>query len=270
MRPRAGSRARRTVVGAALSLLLVGPLLAQSSPPGLGRAHTAFWCALGFRQQLDTLRRKQWTGYVGLGRKSDPDDYRPLHRPAIIVVDQAFTHRFHRHWQYSLAVSYRQQDEYAAGAPFDHAEPGMRREFRGYGRFTFLMGRHRLKLAATLRQEVRLFYAPDLTPWEEDLELRTRFRLQGTWVLNTKGTTRLVVSGEPLFAAGREHEPGHPWVPVHYTESRFCCFLTTHPTPLPLEVGLGYMNDLVAPASPRDVHYVALSVVWEDPFGRAG
>ncbi len=237
---------------------------AQSSPPGLGVAHTATWLALGLRQHLDTLERQQWVAYVGVGRKSDPTDYLPYHRPAIIVLNQEYYHRVRRHWQYALAVSYREQDEYRAVAPFEHGDPRMRQEFRVYGRWSWLLKRHRWKFAATLRQELRLFYTPDFMPWEEDLQLRTRFRMQVAWDLNTARTVSLSASAEPLFATSRATSGACDWSPLAYGESRFGLFLSWRLQPLVLSVG--YMNNLLDDALPHDVHYVSMCAVWEDPF----
>ncbi|MBK9765163.1 MAG: DUF2490 domain-containing protein [Flavobacteriales bacterium] len=238
----------------------------QSSPPGLGRGHTATWFAVGVEQQLDTLEKMHWVGYVGLGRKSDPNDYIPYHSQAILVVNQEFYHQFRRHWQYSLAVSYREQDEYAARAPYDHVDPSMKQEFRVYGRYSYLLNRTKWKFAATLRQEARKFYMLDFQPWEEDLQLRTRFRLQATWHLDQHKNTKLIISSEQLFATSREAHTQNS-ARLRYTESRFCLFLSSRPGDLPFVFSVGYMNNLLGRTTLQTVHYLALSAVWQNPFG---
>lgn len=68
-----------------LFFVVFGNVFSQISPPGLGKAHTADWFALGIRQDLDTLDIKGWQSlsYVGMGRKSNPDNYDPHYKPAI-------------------------------------------------------------------------------------------------------------------------------------------------------------------------------------------
>lgn len=247
-------------------LSCMGSAFAQSSPPGFSGAHTASWLALGYEQALDSLHSQQWVGYVGLGRKSDPDDYNPMHRSAIVVVNQEYSNRFHRHWQYSAALSYRVQEEYSSSPPYDHAEPESRNELRLYGRYAYIGGGSRFKFAATLRQELRRFYTPAFTPWHDDIELRTRFRMQGTWMLDQHGQSKVVASAEPLFSSRHTVAASDHWSPLRYAESRFCLFFATHPTHLPIEVSVGYMDDLLGHGTPHEVHYVAMSVLWEDPF----
>lgn len=96
---------------------------AQISPPGLGLANSASWFAVGVRQELDTLKAWQSVTYIGIGRKSNPDNYNPLAKPAILVMNQEFYHQFHHHWQYSFALSYRRQDEYEKLSPYEHESP---------------------------------------------------------------------------------------------------------------------------------------------------
>ena len=115
---------RWALLGTILLLFSTCRAMGQSSPPGMGSGHAATWFAVGVEQHLDTLKKKHWVGYVGLGRKGYPDSYLPYQRAATVVVDQEFHHHFHRHWKYSLALSFREHDEYRASAPYDHATPG--------------------------------------------------------------------------------------------------------------------------------------------------
>lgn len=250
-------------------LAFPGRAIGQSSPPGLGEGNTASWFAVGLKQQLDPLRKMNWVGYVGMGRKSGPDGNLPYRHPAILVVNQEFSHLLHRHWQYSLGLSYREQHEYARRPPYEHAEPGKKEEIRIYGRLTYLLSRSKWKFSATLRQEGRKFYTPDLVPWEEDLQLRTRTRIQATRYVDQRKRTKLIASAEQLFATSRELAL-RDWSPLAYTESRFSLFLAYHPEELPFEFSVGYMNNLLGRSAPSSIHYIALSVVWQNPFGLRG
>lgn len=232
----------------------------------MGSGHAATWFAVGVEQHLDTLKKKHWAGYVGLGRKSYPDSYLPYQRAATVVVDQEFHHHFHRHWKYSLALSFREHDEYRASAPYDHATPGMKQEIRVYGRFSYVLSRSTWKLVATLRQDVRKFYTPDFVPWNLDVQLRTRFRSQAILYLDRQKNTRLTASCEQLFATSRTSNTHH-WGPFRYTDSRFGLFLSKRPGQLPFVFSVGYMNDLLERKDPRALHFLALSAVWQNPFG---
>ncbi|MEZ4891167.1 MAG: hypothetical protein R2779_11655 [Crocinitomicaceae bacterium] len=65
------------IVCLAIFCLSTVELVAQISPPGLGRATAASWFALGISQKLDTIEGKGWQSmsYIGLGRISNPDNY---------------------------------------------------------------------------------------------------------------------------------------------------------------------------------------------------
>src|SRR5689334_13059308 len=90
-----------------IGLLSLGIAKAQISPPGMGETNTASWFAFGVRQSLDSSEKIQSFTYIGLGRISGPTSYNPLKYQEIFVINQEFYHRFHKHWHYSLALSYR-------------------------------------------------------------------------------------------------------------------------------------------------------------------
>ncbi|WP_031289906.1 hypothetical protein, partial [Sphingobacterium sp. IITKGP-BTPF85] len=55
-----------------LLFLVISPFLllhAQISPPGLGKAKTASWSAIGLKRQLDSTGTKEALTYLGLGTK---------------------------------------------------------------------------------------------------------------------------------------------------------------------------------------------------------
>jgi hypothetical protein len=239
---------------------------AQISPPGLGVAHTVEWAAFGVRQDLDSLHRWQSMSYVGLGRKSNPDNYNLLYKPAILVLNQEFYRRFGKHWQQSFALSYRHQDVYAEQAPFEHTNPPFEQEFRAYSRLSYLLETPRLKFVPTLRQEFRKFYTPAFTEEEELVQLRTRLRLQLTVGLDAAGVHRLIGSSEQLFSTSRLSYPRR-WTTFAYQESRFTLYYSLSPKELPFTFDVGYMANRLGTTSPLVVHYLALDVIWKNPFG---
>ncbi len=251
--------------------LLSGQIVfGQISSPGLGKAHTADWFALGVRQKLDTLADGGWQSmtYVGFGEKSNPDNYNPFYKPAIFVLNQEFYHQFHKAWQYSFAVSYRRQDEYFDRPPYEHETPGIKQEFRTYGRFSYIFKASRIKLIPTFRQEFRKFWAPDFKNIAEDFQFRSRFRLQLTVNLNENKTRKLVASSEQLFSISKEAMPD-TWTDFNYRESRFSLYYSILPEALPVVVSIGYMNNLVSGETTYDAHYLAFDIIIENPFNLA-
>ncbi|GGH66795.1 hypothetical protein GCM10011379_21350 [Filimonas zeae] len=250
-------------------MLLVAALCreskAQISPPGLGIAHMADWFALGIRQKLK--RRKGWQSmsYIGMGRKSNPDNYNPALKPAILVLNHEFTHAVNTHYQYAFALSYRRQDEYLDRAPYKHQRPGTQQEIRAYGRLYYFLPLRRIKLAAVLRQELRKFYTPAFHNPEESLQLRSRLRLQMTVPLNKQKTHRLITGAEALFATSQL--TGHAgFTPFAYEESRFTCYYSWTLKKLPFTLDVGYMSNLLGKTASHVVHYLAFDIIWENPF----
>ncbi len=247
--------------------LVVSFSYAQISPPGLGRANAADWFALGIRQALDTIAGQGWQSmtYIGLGRKSNPDNFEPFLKPAILVLNQEFYHQFHDNWQYSLALSYRRQDEYADQPPYEHDNPKLKQEFRHYGRLSYTFKTSRIKLTPTFRQEFRKFYAPDFENVSEDFQFRSRFRLKLSVNLDRNKTHRLIAGSEQLFSISKETAPG-TWTDFNYRESRFLLYYSYSAKTLPVIFSVGYMNNLVGQKSRYDVHYLAVDIVIENPF----
>jgi len=242
------------------------PAFAQISPPGLGKAHTADWLAVGIRQDLDSLKKWQSMSYIGMGRKSSLTDYNPFDKSSILVLNQEFYYRFHEHWQSSFALSYRRQDEYSDQYPFDHENPAFEQEFRAYSRFSYVLENARLKFVPTFRQEFRKFYTPTFTREIESFQLRSRLRLQLTLNLDAAKVHRLIVSSEQLFSASKLSAPSQ-WTRLGYRESRFVGYYSLAPKSLPFIFDLGYMANRLGTTSPTYVHYLALDVIWKNPFG---
>jgi len=250
-----------------LFFLLTGNSFSQISPPGLGKAKTAGWFAIGIRQELDTVDGKGWQSmtYFGIGRKSNPDNYNLLHKQAIWVLNQEFYHQFHNVWQYSFALSYRRQDEYLDNPPYGHDTPRLNQEFRAYGRLSCIFSTPRIKLVPTLRQEFRKFYSPGFKNVNENFQLRSRFRLQLTVNIDRKKVHRLIAGSEQLFSISQETLPGK-WTDFKYRESRFSLYYSYSPKTYPFILSIGYMNNLIGVKNPCDVHYLAFDIVIENPF----
>jgi len=238
---------------------------AQISPPGLGTAHTAEWLAIGIRQPLNNRNTWQLVSYVGMGRKSAPNNYDPALKPAILVFNEEAYHTINEHWQYSFALSYRRQDEYKDVAPYEHQTPGVQQEFRAYGRLYYYVPLGRFKLAAIARQELRKFYTPDFNRPEENFQFRSRWRLQASMALGEEKKQKLIASAEALFATSHQSETNQ-WTSFEYEESRFSFYYSFTLPRLPLTVDLGYMNNLLGTQHPTMVHYLAVDFILENPF----
>lgn len=239
---------------------------AQLSPPGLGPAHTASWFATGIRQDLDAAQRWESMTYAGFGATSQPDDYNPLQRPALFVLNQEFYDQYAKSWLYSFAVSYRRQNEYEGTSPYGAADPSFKHELRFYGRYSHALSISRFKLVSTLRPELRTFYSPDLGA-QEFLQFRARFRSQGKWQLDEKGVHRIIASAEVLASIGKTHTHSG-WTDFGYRETRFCLYYSLSVPSWPFVIDIGYMNDLLGTARPlTDVHYLAFDITWDNPFG---
>ncbi|MCC6691617.1 MAG: DUF2490 domain-containing protein, partial [Bacteroidia bacterium] len=252
----------------AILLFFIGELLlAQISPPGLGRANTANWLAFGIRQELDTIRDKGWQSmtYIGMGRKSNPDNQNPLYKPGIFVLNQEFYHQFHHNWQYSLALSYRRQNEYLDTPPYKDNTPNMQQEFRLYGRFSYILKSPRVKLVPTLRQDFRKYYTTNFKNTNEIFQVRSRLRLQVTINLDRKKSHRIIASSEQLFSS-TELSGSNKLGNFNYKESRFLLYYSYSPQTIPLIVNIGYMNNLVGQQKFYDVHYLAFDIMLENPF----
>lgn len=242
-------------------------VLGQITPPGTGKANTANWLALGLRQELDTVPGNEWQSmtYVGFGQKSNPDNNNPFYKPAIFILNQEFYHRFHKAWQYSVALSYRRQDEYLDISPYKHATPKIEQEFRAYGRFSYLLKSSRIEFIPTFRQDLRKFYAPDFDKTSEDFQFRSRFRLQFVFHLNKNKTQKLVANSEQLFSISKM-TTANQWTNFGYRESRFSFYYSLSPKALPLTLNIGYMNNLVGSKTVFDVHHFAFDIIVKNPI----
>lgn len=247
--------------------LLPAPARAQINPPGLGRTHTSAWLAFAVQQDLDTISGRGWKSvtYFGIGRKSNPDSHNPVENPGIIILNQEFKNHFHRNWEYSLALSYRHQDEYKSSPPYEHDEPRFKQELRIYSRFSYLYNGSFMNITPTIRQEFRKFFNPDFTNYSENIQLRTRFRIKFDFPLTGDGRHHLLLFSEQLFSTSQEL-PSKKWSAYKYTDSRFAVYYSLSPKNTSLTFNFGYMNNLAGTVSPYSGNYFAMDITWKNPL----
>lgn len=233
----------------------------------MGKAHTAGWLAIGFRQDIDTVPDKGWQSvtYLGMGRISQPDDYDPYRKPSIFVINQEFYHQLPKNWQHSIALSYRRQHEYQDEFPFAHEHPEIRHELRAYSRLFYTLKSSRIKFTPAFRQEFRKYFSSATDKPAENFQLRSRFKLQLSVYLDKQKRHRLTAGSEQLFSVSKEENPDR-WTAFEYKESRFSLYYSFAPEKLPLIFSTGYMYNIVGTKSSYDVHYFAFDIVIENPF----
>lgn len=234
---------------------------AQISPPGLGEAHTSGWMAVALNSYLDSSKTWQSVSYLGYARKSDPDNYNPVNKAAIWVLNHEFYHTFQKNWQYSLALSYRRQNEYAHNSPYERLAPSVQQEFRVYGRLSHTIRRNAFSLTPIYRQEFRKYYTPDFHSTSENLQLRSRMRLKAT--VNLDKRHKITGNSEQLFSSSLKNDS---WTRFAYKESRFSLYYSVALKNLPVTVNTGYMLNLINGPHPVYNHYLALDIAIENPF----
>lgn len=258
----------KTLVLAVIFMVAFQSTFAQLSPPGLGKAKTASWFAFGVKQSLDSLKKKESTTYIGLGRKSNPDARNPLSKMAILVINEEISNHYSEHWTYSYALSYRRSNLYDSYAPYEELNPAIEQEFRVYGRYSYLLGTEGVKWKNTVRQEFRKFFNPDFSQTDENFQLRTRLKTQLNVDLGTQKIHHLIGSVEALFAISKEHSPKNKWSKFGYKESRFGLYYSVTPHDIPFVFDLGYMHNIIGKSDVVDVNYIAFDVIWKNPFGK--
>mgnify|MGYP003576063593 CR=1 FL=1 len=249
-------------LGVFLSLLYSHTTLSQISPPALGETNTASWIALGLRHRLDTLTEGGWQSmsYVGLGRKSNPDNHNPVYKPGIFILSQEFEHQLRNHWKYALGMSYRNQKEYEEQSPYQMLQT--RQELRIQGRlaYTYRFPYSRLKLSPQIRQDLRRFFSSASFNKEEVFQARTRMRLQLTLALDKEKVHQLIANSEQLFSTSK-YSSQKVFSDFKYKESRFCFYYSLSPKKMPVTFDVGYMNNLVGITDRYSGHYFAMDVI---------
>ena len=246
-------------------LFTISNSFGQLSPPGLGKAKTASWAAFGVQHKLDSTGNKYAVAYVGMGRKSSPDNYNPVDKPAILVLNYEIYNKFKPNQQYSYAISYRRQNEFDSEAPF-HKE-GIEQEFRVYGRYAYTANLGKFKWKNTIRQEFRKFFDADFNEVDENFQLRTRVKSQLTYPISEKNKQSLALSAEGLFATSYMNDVEKHWTKYAYKETRLGLYYMFQIPNSPLTMDIGYVNNLIRNYSEvkSGVHYVAVDLVWKLP-----
>lgn len=240
---------------------------AQVIPPGLGNTKMAGWLAFGIQQDLDTTAGKGWssTSYFGFGRMSNPESYNFLQKPAIFILNQEFKNKFSENWEYSLALSYRNQKNYSDTAPYKRADPASKQEFRVYGRLSRIFKTSFVEITPTFRQEFQKYFTGDFGPYPESFRLRSRFRLKFKFPVSRDGVHKISLYSEQLFSTSLRTDPDR-WTAFEYKDSRFSLYYTLSPQEIPWDFNLGYMNNLIGEKASSSVHYIGLDIIWKNPF----
>lgn len=258
----------KLLLAALIFVVTIGNSYAQLSPPGLGEANNASWFAFGVRQSLDSLKQKESSTYVGIGLKSSPDENNPFSKMAILVINEEISNRYEKNWEYSYALSYRRSNNYDSASPYETLNPAIEQEFRVYGRYSYIMEGNGLKWKNTIRQEFRKFFNPDFSTAGESFQLRTRLKIQLSLNLGTSKTHHIIGGAEMLFAISKENEPEKQWSKFDYKESRLTLYYSLNPHEIPFIFDVGYMYNLIGKGSDiSDVNYLAVDIIWKNPFG---
>ncbi|MCO5260645.1 MAG: DUF2490 domain-containing protein [Crocinitomicaceae bacterium] len=240
--------------------------IGQIVPPALGDTYTSTWIGIGVKQKLNTENKLGWLSdtYFGVGRISGKGSFNPFQKQGIIILNQEFYHQFHKNWEYSLAASYRNQDLYEKNEPYNHANPRFKHEFRFYTRFSYKLKFKRYEFVPTLRQEFIKYNNPDLSNYKENIRYRLRFRLKFSVTLDEQKLHKLTVYSEQLFYTA--------WMSngttkkFNYSDSRFSFYYSYSPAKAPIIIDIGYMNNLMGSKKAKSGHYLAIDVIWLNPF----
>lgn len=236
---------------------------AQISPTGVGDAQIAEWSALGIQQKLNSSKTWESMTYVGWANKSIRN-YNPLDRKDSWVLNEAITHKMKvNNWRYALSFIYKHKTKYSYTD--DNINQSVKQEFRTYGSVNYPFKLNYLTIVPTFRQEVRRFYTSDFDLPTEDLEFRTRFRLQFIFNLDKQNEHRIIGSSEQLFTFDHDHK-NEDWSKYSYNESRFMLYYSYSPSTIPIQLDLGYKNDLLGTIHPHSANYIAFDVIIKNPF----
>lgn len=245
-----------------IGIIYYSTCLAQISPPGLGEVNIAQWSAIGLKEKLNQKKTITSTTFFGLARISNPDNYNPFEKSSIYVVNQEVAHRFKKHWKYAGALSYRWQNRYLFNNSYQLDFPNARQEIRIYSRISYLAKFPKIDFSLTYRPEFRFFYNSDFTPYLETNQFRSRFRGKMVLQLNSIETQKIIVSTEILFSTSKAPN----WNRFEYKESRFCLYYSIAPSNRKIILNIGYMNNLLEKHFVKDAHYLAIDIMFNNPF----
>lgn len=94
----------------------------------------------------------------------------------------------------------------------------------------------------------------------------TRIRLQCAITLDENKVHRLSASAEALFSTTQSTTPFIHWSTFSYKETRICFYYSVQPKNSSLIYSIGYMNNLIGQTNITSVSYIAMDVIWENPF----
>ncbi|MBU2994856.1 DUF2490 domain-containing protein [Cellulophaga baltica] len=246
-----------------LTFIYYSNCFAQFTPPGLGDTNDASWFALGIKQKLNSSGNVVSSTHIGLGRISNPDNYNLFQNPSIYVFNEEISNHFKKHWKYSVALSYRWQNQYNTSAPYELDSENARQEIRAYGRLFYLNSLKNIDYSFSFRPEIRFFYNRNFDSYIEDRQFRTRFRGKMTLNLNNFKTHKLITTAEFLLSATRED---NNWNKFGYKEARFSLYYAYTLATLNTTFNFGYMNNLLGKSDLQVVHYLAFDIEIKNPF----
>lgn len=252
----------RTSLSLFFGILFYSNCFAQISPPGLGKANTAAWFAVGIKQRLNRKETLESVSFAGLGSISNPNNSNPFQKQSIYVINEEITHNFKPHWKYSVAASYRWQNKYQSSPPYELDSPKARQEIRFYSRFTYLKTFKKIMYSLTYRPEIRFFYNPDFKLAEETTEFRSRLKGKIAFNINALKTQKISTSAEVLLATSKTEQ----WSAFKYKESRFSLYYSVTIPKQKITFNMGYMNNVLGKNFSKCVHYIAFDVVFKNPF----
>lgn len=255
----------------ALLILIIQPLYAQISPPGLDGTKTVSWGVVGFSQALN--KRLTLTVYGGASRMSDPKSWGLLHKQGIAVYNQEFLYKLSPRWQISVANSFRIQNLYADEAPYEAEDPSYRYELRYYGRLYYRQQFNKVSVSYAFRPEARTFYSPDWEASSRPLELRFRLKATASLPINEE-KTNVIISGNEFLTAVDEYQSNmpadhhHSWSNYHFTEDRFSIYFRHIFKKSDIIVDLGLMEQFKSGDFADPVSYLSFDVLFQNPFSK--
>lgn len=129
---------------------------AQLSPPGIANGAKASGCiAAGLSQKY--AGRLTTMFYIGNSWQSDPDNFNPIKKHGIFVVNQETNYNLNKHWSISIGASYRVQSEFKNVEPYQADNPDARHELRYCVRFFYKDSVGRGLFKHSFRPEYRTF-----------------------------------------------------------------------------------------------------------------
>lgn len=255
----------RFIVVLTMSVLSIN-LSAQVVPPALGDIPASSWMAFGIKQKLNPDKKLGWLSdtYFGTGRISNKGDFNPFQKHGIFILNQEFYHQFHKDWEYSLALSYRNQRRYEKEAPYELADPKYRQEFRFYTRFSYKFKYRQFEWTPTVRNELMKYTNPDWSNFAENIRYRLRLRMKFSYALDAAKQHKLSLYSEQLFYTSWMNDGSRR--KFNYSDSRFSFFYSYTFKDVPLTLDIGYMNNLMGIQKAKSGHYFAFDIIWKDPF----